>query len=819
MLDPGVHAAPIRCAAIDADNRFVATGSYDRTVRLWNVDDGSLIRTIRLPQGPGNIGKVGAVAMSPDGAVIAAAGWLQWSESNPRERICLFDAATGAMIRSLDVPSVVARLAFSPDGLNLAAVLADGNGLRIFGRGSGWKETSADPSYGHPSYGVAFARDGRLATTSLDGSLRLYAADGKQLELGRARKPLPVDLAFSPDGTKLAVGHASTDVWVFDARTLQPLFAADTDGLDNGDLSTVAWSTDGTTLFAGGEYDDGADWPMVMAVAWGKGGKGPLRAMQASQNTIVSLLPLPDGDLLVAAQDPWLGRLRPNGAPRWVQPSRQIESQYQNDHFALSHDGQTIEFDHKALAAGLTRFDLATLTWTGHPPADGRTTPPVRKGLGVTEWENSYAPKLGDRLLPLDSLELSRSLAVHPDGERFLLGTDWALRAFDSTGAQIWRQAVPSIARAVAISGDGRLAAAAYGDGTMRWHRMADGQEILALFPMIDLRNWVAWTPEGVYAATPAARAVLRWHVNRGSDSAADAVPVWKIAGTHRPDVIPHVLPQLGTPGALALAELAKIRGAVQRATVADVAPGARLYVLAIGISEYGPAARHLKLNYADRDARDFAAALRDSQGDLYSEVHVRELVNERATREDIIRELRAIRDGMSRGSGSDLAMILFSGHGVTVDGGRLFLLPYGVDASSTDSIEDTALSSLHLHEGIASLAQHGRAIVFLDACRSGGATQPLDRSLRAMLAAPNVTIMTSSKPGQASLESARWANGAFTEALLEAFRKADADHDGLITVSDLSSYLAERVAGLTDGAQNTEVEIHFDSRILAAMH
>jgi hypothetical protein len=65
---------------------------------------------------------------------------------------------------------------------------------------------------------------------------------------------------------------------------------------------------------------------------------------------------------------------------------------------------------------------------------------------------------------------------------------------------------------------------AAYGDGTIRWHRMDDGRELLALQVLSDKKNWVAWTPEGFYGATPGAFGVLKWHVNRGNNAAARCI-------------------------------------------------------------------------------------------------------------------------------------------------------------------------------------------------------------------------------------------------------------------------------------------------------
>jgi hypothetical protein len=183
--------------------------------------------------------------------------------------------------------------------------------------------------------------------------------------------------------------------------------------------------------------------------------------------------------------------------------------------------------------------------------ATARTEAPK---LVINDWEDTTAPTLNGKRLPLEQYEISRSLAIAPDGERFLLGADWSLRLFDRQGKQLWQKPVPGTAWAVNVSGDGRLAIAAFGDGTIRWFRLADGLELLAFFPQRDRQRWVAWTPEGYYMASPGGEELIGWHVNRGLDT-----PEFYSAGRfrdrfHRPDVIALVLEELDVDKALARA-------------------------------------------------------------------------------------------------------------------------------------------------------------------------------------------------------------------------------------------------------------------------
>lgn len=240
------HTEVIHALAYSPDGRTIASVSFDRTVRLWDVSDP------RKPSASvtitGHAESTHDVAFTPDGRVLASAGLDRtvrlWNVTDPQHPVQL------AVITS--EPESVHAMAFSPDGRTLATGTFD-HLVTLWDVADPRRPTRITTLTGHSDgvLAIAFSADGRtLATAGDDKDVRLWdVADPHRPAAGRILKG-HIDgiyaVAFSPDGRKLATSSDDRTVRMWDIAdpSAGPLtVASHTDAVD-----AVAFSPDGRTL-------------------------------------------------------------------------------------------------------------------------------------------------------------------------------------------------------------------------------------------------------------------------------------------------------------------------------------------------------------------------------------------------------------------------------------------------------------------------------------------------------------------------------------------------------------------------------------------
>lgn len=224
-----------------------------------------------------------------------------------------------------------------------------------------------------------------------------------------------------------------------------------------------------------------------------------------------------------------------------------------------------------------------------------------------------------------------------------------------------------------------------------------------------------------------------------------------------------------------------------------------RLFVVAIGVGEYNNE-KLPNLKLACKDAKDFADVVETKKGVPFSDVQVKLLRDAEATRADIYEAMQWMGE---QASPNDLCIFYFAGHGYRDEKDRFYFMPY---LGNIDKLYE-AVSADEFRTMVE--AVKSKLIVFADACYSGG----LLGSTRSAAAAHFVEQLHSTKNGMflyassesdtKSKEDPAWGNGAFTKALVEAFKgKARREMEDGLSTRRLDSYLYDEVRKLTNYKQ-----------------
>ncbi|WP_201380401.1 WD40 repeat domain-containing protein [Ktedonobacter sp. SOSP1-52] len=186
------HAEQIFCVAWSPDGQWLASGSRDTTVQVWNPQTRQLQATFR-----GHDLQVMRLAWSPDGSQIASCSFDD-------EKVRIWEAMTGQAIGACSDPSCDDQcLAWSPDGHSLAA---GGYSIGLIYRTADQTCLAHYPTGRAGPTAVAWSLDSsHLAWASGFGHLYIRdVASGRLVWRAKAHGGGITDLTYAPDGRFLA---------------------------------------------------------------------------------------------------------------------------------------------------------------------------------------------------------------------------------------------------------------------------------------------------------------------------------------------------------------------------------------------------------------------------------------------------------------------------------------------------------------------------------------------------------------------------------------------------------------------------------------
>jgi hypothetical protein len=731
------HSASFFSVAFSHDGRWLAAGTNDRTIRLWQVATGR-----EMPKLSGHTGWVKAVAFSPDSRLLASA-------SNSGE-VKLWETNTEHEIYS--EPYSQERLhtiAFSPDGKSVAAA---GTGQTVHLLDVATKRTRNLIGHTGEVTSLAFVPNSSLiASGSTDKTVRL-----SNLATGTVVRTFELSgqvnaVAVSPDGTMLAAGTADSKVALLTVAS----GAVRTMTAHAGEVFSLAFSPDGSWLASGGMDQTVRLWDARTGLE--------VRTLAGSSGDVNGVVFTNDSRSLISANGD--GSMMVWRANSGTLAGIMVSIPESNDWLVATPAG-LFDGSHSAWKLLLWRFGQSTFRVA---PVESFFNEFYYPGL-LAEILADRSPKARQNILERDRRQPQISLETSKETP-----------SSDSISTRTVHLKL-EIAEAHSDS--------EYKDGS--------GVRDLRLF-----RNGLlvqAWSGD-----------VLGGAARRTIET---SVPI--VAGKNE-----FTAYAFNRNNVKSTDSFLSINGAesLRREGAA--------YVVVVGVSKY--ANSQYNLNYSVADASEIGAQLKSQQETLgrYSPVEVISLLNEDATKENILLALKLLagtaRTPIARNAPADLLKIkpaqpedavifYFSGHGTAKDD-RFYLIPHDLgyqgprselDEAGLATILAHSVSDLELEEALKPV-DVDQLLLVIDACNSGQALQAADerrgpmnaRGLAQLAYEKGMYVLTASQSDEVAFESAGLKHSYLAYALVEEgiiSGAADADHNGQVFLNEWFNYATERV-------------------------
>ncbi|MCV6636980.1 caspase family protein [Candidatus Albibeggiatoa sp. nov. NOAA] len=508
------HTDQIYSMAFSPNNQVLASGSWDNTVRLWDVATG---QTLGQPL-TGHSSSVISVAFSPDGKTLAS--------GSVDNTVRLWDVETR---KPLGQPltahtHTIYKTIFSPDGKTLASASRDKT-IRLWDVAT--RKPLGQPLTGHSDTvtNIIFSADGKILTSeSKDNTIRHWdVATGQALNQSlNGRSRYITHSAFTPDGKTLAFGgreNLSVSLWnVETGQALgQPL------SKHTSVISGLAFSPDGKTLASGSWDKTVILWDMKTGQALGQ----PLRG---HSHYVTSVVFNSDGKALASGSSDNTIRLW-DMMPQPTLLGQTFKSSDFISNITISSDGQTLASG--SMDGTIHMWDTTTGQALGQPlvghtdsvnsvafSPDGKILASGGSDNTIKLWDVATRQVLDLPVMKHTNFILSMTFS--PDGKTLASGGgDNTIKLWDvETGQALDLPLMEHAAYvfSVVFSPDGKILASAGGDKIIKLWDAATGQSLAQPFKG-HLRgiHKIAFSPDGALLASSSGDSTIRlWDVATG---------------------------------------------------------------------------------------------------------------------------------------------------------------------------------------------------------------------------------------------------------------------------------------------------------------
>lgn len=502
------HEGLIASVAFSPDGKRLATGAFDNTAKIWDLENGHVQYTFR-----GHEREVSFVAFSPDGKKLAIGSW----DSNVK----IWDSASGQEIQVLSGHnSGISGVAFSPDGKLLATSSSD-HEAKIWDLTSG---KTVQNLIGHTASvdGVVFSPTGlQVATIARDSTIRIWnVKSGVAVQTIQVGGGYLAGLAISPDGKWLACGKENVaQIWDLESGKAVKTFSG-----RNSIVLDVCLSPDGKRLATG--HGDGT--AAIWDIATGK----ELIAFSGNTAEINCIVFSPDGHRVATGSSDNVARIwnfleyKPllvNCREQGSEHTFDFNEWEDRAKVVLLLDRGSIAFspDGKRIASGVPKNAKAKiwdtengrelLSLVGHS-SDVLCTAFSPNGMLIATGSADGTAKIWDAnngkeifsFKAEHDVEEVICLAISPDGKLLSIGFHG--------GAIVWdlgsRNELQNLqghdyqVSCVAFSPDNKYLATGSQDHTIKLWDMASGKEKITLDSHNDEVNSIAFSPDGVWLAS-----------------------------------------------------------------------------------------------------------------------------------------------------------------------------------------------------------------------------------------------------------------------------------------------------------------------------